>query len=48
MAGYSGAPLAKRLGIKEGSRVFLHEPPPDCRQLVDPLPAGACSGAADS
>ena len=27
MAGYSGTPLAKKLGIKPGSSVFFHNPP---------------------
>jgi hypothetical protein len=38
-AGYSGTPLAKKLGIKEGSRVCVLNGPKDCRQLLEPLPA---------
>jgi hypothetical protein len=40
MAGYSGTPLAKKLGIKEGARVFVVSPPSNYRALLDPLPAG--------
>jgi hypothetical protein len=40
MAGYSGTPLSKKLGIKEGSKVFLANAPEDYMQLVDPLPNG--------
>jgi hypothetical protein len=40
MAGYSGKPLSKKLGIKEGSKVFLANAPEDYMQLVDPLPNG--------
>ena len=39
-AGYSGTPLAKKLGITESSRVFLVNPPEDYEYLVEPLPAG--------
>ena len=38
MAGYSGTPLAKKLGIKEGSRVFVVDAPKDYAKLVEPLP----------
>jgi hypothetical protein len=34
MAGYSGTPLLKKLGIKEGHRVLLMNPP---RQLAEEL-----------
>ena len=37
--GYSGTPLAKKLGIKEGSRVFVSGAPKDYRKLLAPLPA---------
>ena len=40
-AGYSGTPLAKKLGIKEGSTVFVVNPPDDYADLLAPLPAGA-------
>lgn len=38
-AGYSGTPLAKKLGIKEGSRVLLVNAFTDFESLLDPLPA---------
>jgi hypothetical protein len=38
-AGYSGTPLSKKLGIKEGSRVYALNAPEDYRQLLEPLPA---------
>mgnify|MGYP000893571005 CR=1 FL=1 len=38
-AGYSGTPLAKKLGIKEGTRMLLLAAPRDYRSLVQPLPA---------
>lgn len=41
MAGYSGTPLPKKLGIKEGSTVWLAGAPPDFEKTLDPLPAGA-------
>jgi Protein of unknown function (DUF3052) len=40
MAGYSGTPLAKKLGIKEGGRVFVLSAPSNYRRLLNPLPAG--------
>ena len=39
MSGYSGTPLAKKLGLREGSRVCLVAAPPDLLQLLAPLPA---------
>jgi hypothetical protein len=38
MAGYSGTPLAKKLGIKPGSAVLLIGAPSDYREWVSPLP----------
>lgn len=38
MAGYSGTPLAKKLGIKEGSRIFLSGVPKNYWDLLAPLP----------
>jgi Protein of unknown function (DUF3052) len=38
MAGYSETPLAKKLGIKEGFRVFLIGAPAQYRALLAPLP----------
>jgi len=37
-AGYSGAPLAKKLGLKPGSRVLVFDAPPDYRRLLEPIP----------
>jgi hypothetical protein len=37
-AGYSGTPLAKKLGIKAGIRVFVENAPNDYAALLDPLP----------
>lgn len=38
MAGYSATPLAKKLGIKEGSRVALVNAPKDFSSQLDDLP----------
>lgn len=40
MAGYSGTPLAKKLGIVSGSRIFLSGAPRTYRKLLAPLPKG--------
>jgi hypothetical protein len=40
MAGYSGTPLARKLGIKAGHRVALVGDPGHGRALLDPLPEG--------
>ena len=39
-AGYSGTPLAKKLGIKEGFVVQTVNAPNDLEQLLAPLPSG--------
>jgi hypothetical protein len=39
MTGYSGTPLAKKLGVKEGSKVCLIGAPDGYLKLLDPLPA---------
>jgi hypothetical protein len=36
--GYSGTPLAKKLGFKDGSLVLLVDAPKDYAQLVAPVP----------
>jgi hypothetical protein len=36
--GYSGAPLAKKLGIKAGSRVLVVNAPPGYEALLAPMP----------
>jgi hypothetical protein len=38
VAGYSGTPLPKKLGIKPGQRVALIAPPSDATALLQPLP----------
>jgi hypothetical protein len=38
-AGYSGTPLAKKLGIKAGQCVLLANAPEGYRKLLEPLPA---------
>jgi hypothetical protein len=40
MTGYSGTPLAKKLGIVAGSRIFLSDAPKNYMKLVAPLPEG--------
>lgn len=37
-AGYSGTPLARKLGIAEGARVFVWDGPREYRDLLAPLP----------
>lgn len=39
MTGYSGTPLARKLGIKRGFRVKTKRAPTDYQQLLAPLPA---------
>ena len=39
--GYSGTPLAKKLGIKEGMTVLVENAPAEYAELVAPLPEGA-------
>lgn len=41
MAGYSGTPLPKKLGIRPGSAIRLIDAPPGYRALLEPLPEGA-------
>ena len=40
-AGYSGTPLAKKLGIKPGMRVAAIGAPAHYAALLDPIPEGA-------
>lgn len=37
-AGYSGTPLARKLGIKAGATVALLAEPPELRSLLEPVP----------
>ena len=39
-AGYSGTPLAKKLGIDEGETVVAVAAPPNYAKLLAPIPAG--------
>lgn len=39
-SGYSGTPLAKKLGYKPGFRVCLKNPPDDLMEWMDPIPEG--------
>ena len=39
-AGYSGTPLAKKLGIKEGFTVFAADAPANYAELLAPIPDG--------
>ena len=41
MAGYSGTPLRKKLGIKEGHRLAFPGEPAEFRPLLGPLPERA-------
>ncbi len=41
VSGYSGTPLPKKLGLKEGGTMVLLNAPPSMEQLLVPLPAGA-------
>ena len=40
MAGYSGTPLAQKLGYKSGTRAWVHAMPADYRDWLAPLPEG--------
>ena len=44
-AGYSGTPLAKKLGIVAGTAVVARNAPENYRQLLEPIPAGVAFGA---
>lgn len=41
MPGYSGTPLAKKLGIKDGTNVLTLNAPKDYARLIAPLPKTA-------
>ena len=40
MVGYSGTPLAKKLGIKQDSKMVLVNPPKNYLELLAPIPDG--------
>jgi len=46
VAGYSGTPLAKKLGIGDGDRVALLGAPGTVREALEPLPAGVAVATA--
>ena len=41
VAGYSGTPLAAKLGLKSGTRLLVVNAPAGYRELLAPLPGGA-------
>jgi hypothetical protein len=41
MSGYTGTPLARKLGIQSGTRLYARHAPADYLQLLEPLPEGA-------
>ncbi len=43
MSGYSGKPLAQKLGVKPETTVVLIDAPDGFERLLDPLPAGTTS-----
>ena len=45
MAGYSGTPLPKKLGIKPQARVLVHGGPDGFLSLLEPLPNGVVTAA---
>jgi hypothetical protein len=47
-AGYSGTPLPRKLGIREGSRLMLVEPPADVAATLGVLPPGVELVKADA
>ena len=46
--GYSGTPLAKKLGIKPGGRVLVSGAPKSYRESLEPLPHGVTFAKAVS
>ncbi len=40
MAGYSGTPLVKKLGIKAEFKIYVKNPVANYEELLSPLPAG--------
>lgn len=46
-AGYSGTPLSKKLGIKDGFRICLIGAPDNYFSLVQPLPGGVSTEDAE-
>ncbi len=48
MAGYSGTPLSKKLGIKPGARLCFVNAPPEYAALLEPLPEDVAIVSAKS
>lgn len=48
IAGYSGTPLAKKLGIKAGTRLLLRDAPADYAQMLEPMPEAVAFAARAS
>jgi len=46
MAGYSGTPLVKKIGIKPGHRMAILNPPPGFQMELAPLPEGTVNADA--
>ena len=44
MAGYSGTPLVKKLGFKQGFRAGLVNPPPEFQKELAPMPEDVILG----
>lgn len=40
--GYSGTPLIKKLGFKDGMEILVENPPPEYLDWLGKLPQGAC------
>ncbi len=47
MAGYSGTPLVKKLGIKDGFTVLFKHAPDHLQGLIGPLPTGVTESHTD-
>ena len=45
MAGYSGTPLARKLGLKPGFKLKTQNAPPDYERLLAPIPDGVAISA---
>jgi len=43
MVGYTGTPLVKKLGIKEGFKLYVKNPPDNYMELISPIPDNVLS-----
>jgi hypothetical protein len=48
MAGYSGTPLVKKLGLKEGFRLYVVHEPVEYWSWISPLPEGTIKATKSS